>query len=93
MSKQTEERYFALVEQAVRQAVEQPTEHSKLAALSAIRRYKALMKRDYKTLWEETEGLLTEMRVEFQVLKEQLETEKRLIRKMMNEISSERLSM
>ena len=88
MSKQIEERYFALVEQSVRNAIVNPGEESNRVAVSALRRYKALMKRDYKTLWEETEALLMELRGEFEVLRGRVEEEKGLVRKVMESLES-----
>jgi len=88
MSKQLEETYFRLLEQAVRATIETPTEESNAAALSAIRRYKALMKRDYKTLWEETEALLTGLRLEIDSVKAQLDIERGIIRGLVRNIVS-----
>ena len=79
MSRQLEEKYFRLLEAAVRATIETPTEESRQAAMSAIRRYKALMKRDYKTLWEESEGLLAGLQTEIDSIKAQLDIERGII--------------
>jgi len=88
MSKQLEEKYFRLLEQAVRATIETPTEESRQAALSAIRRYKALMKRDYRTLWEESEGLLAGLRAEIDSIKAQLDIERGIIRGLVRDLFS-----
>ena len=57
-----------------------PTEGALVVALTAIRRCKAIVAKDYRALWEETEGILLEFYDEMEALQSALEREKGLVR-------------
>jgi hypothetical protein len=80
MSVRLEEYFFKRLQVAVKQFMAAPTEEARADALTAIRRCKAVVAKDYKALWEETEGILLEFYDEMGVLQSALDREKGLVR-------------
>lgn len=80
MSVLLEEHFFKRLHIAIKQFMAAPTEATRTAALTAIRRCKAVVAKDYKALWEETEGILLEFYDEMGALQMALHKEKELVR-------------
>jgi hypothetical protein len=59
---QTQRRLFAELERANHYVFCDPSPEAKRIAVAAMRRYRAYVERDWKTLWEETEALLIQTR-------------------------------
>ena len=75
-----EEHFFKRLQVAVKQFMAAPTEETRVAALTAIRRCKAIVAKDYRTLWEEVDGILLEFYDEMEGLQSALDREKGLVR-------------
>jgi hypothetical protein len=80
MSVRLEEHFFHKLQVAIKQFMAAPTEETRTAAFTAIRRCKAIVAKDYRALWEETEGILLEFYDEMGALQSALEREKGLVR-------------
>ena len=80
MSVRLEEHFFKRLQVAVKQFMAAPTEEARVAALTAIRRCKAIVAKDYKALWEEVDGILLEFYDEMGALQSALDREKVLVR-------------
>jgi len=80
MSVRLEEHFFKRLHAAIKQFMAAPTEEALRAALTAIRRCKAVVAKDYRALWEETEGILLEFYEEMGALQSALDREKGLVR-------------
>ena len=80
MSVLLEEHFFKRLHIAIKQFMAAPTEEALKAALTAIRRCKAVVAKDYRALWEETEGILLEFYEEMEALQMALHKEKELVR-------------
>ncbi len=80
MSLRLEEHFFKCLQVAVKQFMAAPTEEIRVAALTAIRRSKAIVAKDYRTLWEEVDGILLEFYDEMGALQSALDREKLLVR-------------
>ena len=66
---EVQRRLFAELERANHYAFCDPTPEAQRIAVAAMRRYRAYMERDYKTLWEETEVLLNQTRTVLEMVR------------------------
>ena len=80
MSVLLEEHFFKRLQVAIKQFMATPTEEAHAAALTAIRRCKAVVAKDYRALWEEVDGILLEFYDEMEGLQSALDREKGLVR-------------
>jgi len=80
MSVLLEEHFFKRLHIAIKQFMAAPTEEALKAALTAIRRCKAVVAKDYKALWEDVEGILLDVRADMDRMQIALDKEKELVR-------------
>ena len=67
-------RLFAELERANHYAFCDPTPEAQRIAMAAMRRYRAYVERDWKTLWEETEVLLIQTRTVLEMIQAEFTT-------------------
>ena len=80
MSTRIEDFFFDRLQVNIKQFMAAPTEEARNAALSSIRRCKAIVAKDYRALWEEVEGILLDVRSDMDRLQMDLDKEKELVR-------------
>jgi len=64
-----------------------PTEEARNSALKSIRRCKAIVAKDYRSLWEDTEEILLELYNDMESLQTALDNEKALVREIIMTIT------
>jgi hypothetical protein len=80
MSTQIEKFFFDRLQVNIKQFMAAPTEEARNASLTAIRRCKAIVAKDYKALWEDVEGILLDVRADMDRMQMALDKEKELVR-------------
>jgi hypothetical protein len=87
MSVRLEDHFFKRLQVAIKQFMAAPTEEARNAALTAIRRCKAIVAKDYRALWEDTEEILLELYNDMESLQAALNSEKALVREIIMTIT------
>jgi hypothetical protein len=87
MSVRLEDHFFKRLQVAIKQFMASPTEEARNAALTAIRRCKAVVAKDYRALWEDTEEILLELYNDMESLQAALNNEKALVREIIMTIT------
>jgi hypothetical protein len=80
MSTQIEKFLFDRLQVNIKQFMAAPTEEARNAALTSIRRCKAIVANDYRALWEDVEGILLDVRADMDRMQIALDKEKELVR-------------
>ena len=87
MSVRLEDHFFRRLQVAIKQFMAAPTEEARNSALKSIRRCKAIVAKDYRALWEDTEEILLELYNDMQSLQTALDNEKALVREIIMTIT------
>ncbi len=87
MSVRLEDHFFRRLQVAIKQFMAAPTEEARNLALKSIRRCKAIVAKDYRSLWEDTEEILLELYNDMESLQTALNNEKALVREIIMTIT------
>jgi len=79
MSTRIEDFFFDKLQVNIKQFMAAPTEEARNAALTSIRRCKAIVAKDYRALWEDMEGILLDVRGDLDRMQIALDQEKELV--------------